>query len=150
MAFSVIRSRGSLVRPSEQTPSGTLDLSVIDRLAVLRFNIRTLHVFGHGPEVAAKVIRDGLSRALVPYYPLAGRLKESSSQGGRLQIECCGEGVWFVEASADCTLDAVNYLDGVHDVVSIPSGDLLPDHIQENQGIDPLVQMQVYVYISNN
>ncbi|XP_062144503.1 acyl transferase 4 isoform X2 [Alnus glutinosa] len=138
MAFSVTRSRGSLVRPCEETPSGTLDLSAIDRLPALRCNARTLHVFGHGPDEAARVIREGLSRALVPYYPLAGRLKESSQ--GQLQIECRGEGVWLVEASADSTLDAVNYLD---DVVSIPYDQLLPDHIPENEGIDPLVQMQV-------
>lgn len=137
MTFSVIRSSRSIVRPSEKTPHGTLDLSVIDRLPVLRCNTRTLHVFKHGPE-AARVIREALSRALVPYYPLAGKLKESSQ--GQLQIECCGEGVWFVEASADSTLDAFNYLD---DVVSIPYDELLPDIIPENEGIDPLVQFQV-------
>ncbi|KAJ6679998.1 ACYL TRANSFERASE 4 [Salix purpurea] len=77
MAFSVIRSSRGLIRPLEQTPSGILDLSVIDRLPVLRCNARTLHVFRHGPE-AAQVIREALSKALVPYYPLAGWLKESS------------------------------------------------------------------------
>lgn len=139
MTFSVIRSSRSLVRPSEKTPEGTLlDLSIIDRLPVLRCNTRTLHVFRHGPE-AARVIREALSKALVPYYPLAGKLKESSQ--GQLQIECSGEGVWFVEASADCTLYGVNYLDD--DIVSIPYDELLPDHIPENEGIDPLVQFQV-------
>ena len=128
------------------TPEGTLlDLSIIDRLPVLRCNTRTLHVFRHGPE-AARVIREALSKALVPYYPLAGKLKESSQ--GQLQIECSGEGVWFVEASADCTLYGVNYLDD--DIVSIPYDELLPDHIPENEGIDPLVQFQVNIPISYN
>ena len=146
MTFSVIRSSRSLVRPSEKTPQGTLlDLSIIDRLPVLRCNIRTLHVFRHGPE-AARVIREALSKALVPYYPLAGKLKESSQ--GQLQIECSGEGVWFVEASADCTLYGVNYLDD--DIVSIPYDELLPDHIPENEGIDPLVQLQVNIPLSYN
>ncbi|KAJ6400890.1 hypothetical protein OIU84_016337 [Salix udensis] len=104
MAFSVIRSSRGLIRPLEQTPSGILDLSVIDRLPVLRCNARTLHVFRHGPE-AAQVIREALSKALVPYYPLAGWLKESSQ--GQLQIECSAQGVLFVEASADCTLDTM-------------------------------------------
>lgn len=138
MAFSVIRSSRNTVRPHEQTPSGTLDLSAIDRLPVLRCNARTLHVFRCGPEQAARIIREALSRALVPYYPLAGRLKESSQ--GQLQIECSGEGLWFLEASADCTLHAVNDFE---DVASIPYEELLPDHIPENERIEPLVQMQV-------
>ncbi|TKY61653.1 3'-N-debenzoyl-2'-deoxytaxol N-benzoyltransferase [Spatholobus suberectus] len=137
MAMSVIRRKQGLVKPAEETPLTTLDLSVIDRLTVLRCNARTLHVFKHGPE-AARVIREALSKALVPYYPLAGRLTES--QPGCLQIECSGDGVWYVEASSDCTLHSLNFFD---DVQSIPYDDLLPDAIPESQRIDPLVQMQV-------
>ncbi|KAF5733431.1 transferase family protein [Tripterygium wilfordii] len=139
MAFSVIRSNRTLVRPFEHTPSHTLNLSFIDKLPVLRCNARTLHVFRHHPE-AADIIRQALSKALVPYYPLAGRLKESE-QCHQLQIECSGEGVWFVEASANCTLDAVSYFD---DTASIPYEDLLPpDKAAERGGVEPLVQMQV-------
>lgn len=137
MDFSVIRAARGVVQPSGETPSGMFELSFIDRLPVLRCNARTLHVFRHGHE-AAKVIREALSKALVPYYPLAGRLKESSQ--GELQIACTGEGVWFVEASADCSLDAVNYFD---DVLTVPHDELLPDHPPEIDGIDPLVLMQV-------
>ncbi|XP_065864822.1 acyl transferase 4 [Euphorbia lathyris] len=137
MDFSIIRKNGGLVKPYEQTPSETLDLSVIDRLPVLRCNTRTLHVFRHGPE-AAEVIREALSKALVPYYPLAGRLEESNN--GQLQICCGGEGVWFVEASANCTLDSVNYFDNVE---SIPYLQLLPDYVPQDEHNEPLVQMQV-------
>ncbi|KAF8394743.1 hypothetical protein HHK36_020960 [Tetracentron sinense] len=137
MALSVIRSARGIVRPSEATPSGTLDLSVIDRLPVLRCNVRTLHVFGHGVE-AAKVIKEALSKALVHYYPLAGRLKGRSQS--ELQIECSAEGVWFVEASANCSLDTVKYFD---DVLLVPYDELLPDYPSESYAIDPLVLMQV-------
>lgn len=138
MALSVIRTKGGLVKPGKETPLTTLDLSVIDRLPVLRCNARTLHVFKHGPQ-ATRVIREALSKALVPYYPLAGRLQES--QPGCLQIQCTGDGVWYVEASSHCTLQSLHFFD---DVQSIPYDDLLPDAIPESQGIDPLVQMQVY------
>ncbi|KAI4301588.1 hypothetical protein L6164_034851 [Bauhinia variegata] len=137
MALSVIRSKRSLVKPSEQTPTGILDLSVLDRIPVLRVNTRTLHVFKHGLG-AATVIREALSGALVPYYPLAGRLTQSKQ--GHLQIQCSGDGVWFVEASSSCTLHSLNYFD---DVQSIPCDHLLPDPIPETENIDPLVQMQV-------
>ncbi|KAJ7973142.1 3'-N-debenzoyl-2'-deoxytaxol N-benzoyltransferase-like [Quillaja saponaria] len=137
MAFSVIRLTKGLVRPAEETPSTILDLSVIDRLPALRCNARTLHVFKHGPE-AEIVISQALSKALVPYYPLAGRLKESNH--GYLQVECSGDGVWFVEASAGCTLESVNYFD---DVSKIPYDVLLPDQIPETENVEPLVQLQV-------
>ncbi|KDO86795.1 hypothetical protein CISIN_1g014078mg [Citrus sinensis] len=144
MALPVIRSNRSLVRPAEHTPtpSGTLDLSSIDQIPVLRCNARTLHVFkrrGPEPEAAAHVIKGALSRALVPYYPLAGRLKESSQ--GQFQVECSGDGAWFVEASAICTLDSVDYF---NDVTSIPYDQLLPDSVPKTDGdVEPLVQMQV-------
>lgn len=143
MAFSVTRTRRSTVKPAEKTAisssssTTTLDLSPIDRLHVLRCNARTLHVFKHGPE-AAIIIRKSLSKALVPYFPLAGRLIES--QNGDIQVQCSGDGVWFVEANASCSLDSVNYF---NDVESVPYDDLLPDPVPETEHIEPLVQMQV-------
>ncbi|KAK7397025.1 hypothetical protein VNO78_18190 [Psophocarpus tetragonolobus] len=136
MAMHVIRrSKGGLVKPAEETPLSTLELSAIDRLPALRCNARTLHVFKHGPE-AARIIREALSKALVPYYPLAGRLKESHP--GFLQIQCSGDGVWYVEAYSHSTLHSVNFF---HDLHSVPYDDLLPDDIPRSH--DPLVQMQV-------
>ncbi|GLT31786.1 hypothetical protein SLA2020_064950 [Shorea laevis] len=135
--FSVIRSKRSLVTPFDETPSGILDLSAIDKILVLRCYARTLHVYKHGGAEAAASIREALSKALVPYYPLAGRLKHSD-QGGDVHLECTGEGAWFVEASTDSTLDTVNYFDNV---LSIPHDELLPDQVPEEN--EPLVQMQV-------
>ncbi|KAG6388795.1 hypothetical protein SASPL_150231 [Salvia splendens] len=49
-----------------------------------------------------KIIRDAIAKALVFYYPLAGRLREHT--GRRLVVECTGQGVLFSEADADLTL----------------------------------------------
>ncbi|KAK9161861.1 hypothetical protein Syun_008202 [Stephania yunnanensis] len=153
MALSVRILSTEMVRPSEPTPTGPLNLSVIDRVPLLRFNLRMLLVFKDGDETSVKSIREALSKALVPYYPLAGRLKQSSSSDvddvdddddQDLRVFCTGEGAWFVEASADCTLDNVNYLDGstfaTHRI-------LLPDSIppadyQIAKGLQPILQMQ--------
>ncbi|KAD6120269.1 hypothetical protein R6Q59_026289 [Mikania micrantha] len=143
MEFCVTKSNGSLVVPCEPTPSETLDLSRIDRLPVLRCNARTLHVFEPiGPHGAAwSTIREALSKALVPYYPLAGRLSSDGST-----IECTSDGVWFVESSANCTLHSVDYF---KDVTTIPFDNLLPPHPSDDQGIDPLVLMQITEFEGN-
>ncbi|KAK9097463.1 hypothetical protein Sjap_022960 [Stephania japonica] len=106
-------------------------------LPSLRCYARTLHVFKDGHDASVEVIRVALSKALVPYYPLAGRLLESSED--ELHISCTG-GVWFVAASTSCTLESLNYFD---DAPSVPHDDLLPDSIPETESLDPLVLMQV-------
>ncbi|GFZ04459.1 HXXXD-type acyl-transferase family protein [Actinidia rufa] len=56
------------------------------------------------------------------------------------RLRASGEGVWFVEATADCSLDVVNDLE---DALSIPYDKLLPDRPLQSQGEDPLLLMQV-------
>ncbi|GAY55599.1 hypothetical protein CUMW_165410 [Citrus unshiu] len=50
-----------------------------------------------------KVIREAISKALVFYYPLAGRLKEGYNR--KLMVECNAKGVLFIEADANFTLE---------------------------------------------
>lgn len=140
-SLSVQRCGHNIVRPCEKTPCTILHLSPIDSLVVLRCNARTLHVFKDAPvgvEAApAAVIREALSRALVPYYPLAGRLINNNNHHYPLQLDCSSQGILFEEASSTSTLASLNYLE---DLTSIPSHLLLPD---EHESAEALVQMQV-------
>lgn len=52
-----------------------------------------------GDDDPVDVIGRALSEALVHYYPLAGRFREV--EGGKLVVDCTGEGVLFAEADAD-------------------------------------------------
>ncbi|KAI3819183.1 hypothetical protein L1987_13008 [Smallanthus sonchifolius] len=143
MELCVTKSNGKLVAPCGPTPSTVLDLSRIDRLPVLRGNVLTLHVFEPiGPRGAAwSIIREALSKALVPYYPLADHVSSDGSI-----IDCTGDGVWFVEASANCSLHSVGYF---KDVMLIPFDDLLPSHPPESQRIHPLVLIQITEFESD-
>ncbi|CAN6206716.1 unnamed protein product [Urochloa humidicola] len=106
-AFTVRRGDPVLVSPSSPTPHETKPLSDIDDGEGMRFYSSGIHLYRANPAKAgqdpATVIRDALARALVPYYPLAGRLREE--QGRKLVVDCAGQGVMFADADADLTAD---------------------------------------------
>ncbi|KAM0908823.1 hypothetical protein ACQ4PT_015171 [Festuca glaucescens] len=106
MKMEVLNS--TLVAPSEETPRTGLWLSNLD-LAGHRSHTPLVYYYP-APTPGSKEgadffspdrLRAALARALVPFYPLAGRL--DVDEDGRLQINCNGEGVLFVVARADCT-----------------------------------------------
>ncbi|KAG9444251.1 hypothetical protein H6P81_015591 [Aristolochia fimbriata] len=53
--------------------------------------------------ILASVLKEALGKALVPFYPLAGRL--GRDENGRIDIDCNGEGALFVEAETDSYID---------------------------------------------
>lgn len=105
--FNVTRKPAVLVAPSLPTPKEFLYLSNLDDQAGLRFHIPVVQFYRFDPskkgEDPARVIREGLAKALVFYYPFAGRLRDASA--GKLVVDCTGEGVLFVEADADVALE---------------------------------------------
>ncbi|CAL9087970.1 unnamed protein product [Musa acuminata var. zebrina] len=128
ISFSVTRTSCSFVAPSEPTPKDTLILSVIDRVAGLRHMVRSLHVFKHGRE-PARVIKEALSKVLVQYHPFAGRFVDC--EHGDVRVACTGEGAWFVEATANCSLEDVKCLDlplmiSKDELLPLPSPDFDP------------------------
>ncbi|CAD6341755.1 unnamed protein product [Miscanthus lutarioriparius] len=142
--FPVTRTSRSLVPPSSATPRETLRLSVIDRVAGLRHLVRSLHVFAGDNKPAAakapqaKALREALGKALVDYYPFAGRFVEA--EDGEVRVACTGEGAWFVEAAAACSLEEVRHLD--HPML-IPKEELLPEPAPDVNPLDMPLMMQV-------
>ncbi|XP_037481182.1 fatty alcohol:caffeoyl-CoA acyltransferase-like [Triticum dicoccoides] len=84
-----------LVAPSQLTPGHTLYLSNLDDQCLLRFSVEFLFVFAGAVDVDA--LRTALSRVLVDYYPLAGRL--GPGDDGKLVVDCNAEGALFGEGS---------------------------------------------------
>ncbi|MED6176217.1 hypothetical protein PIB30_085964 [Stylosanthes scabra] len=105
--FRVKRCQPELVAPATPTPQEVKLLSDIDDQEALRSHVPNIYIYRHKPSMEGKdpvkVIRDALSRTLVFYYPFAGRLREG--HGRKLMVDCTAEGVLFIEADADVTLD---------------------------------------------
>ncbi|KFK29886.1 hypothetical protein AALP_AA7G191700 [Arabis alpina] len=113
----VEKSEVVLVKPSKPTvPDVSLSLSTIDNDPYMAMILRTICVFAPNSylkdEVLVSHFLHGLSRALVLYYPLAGKIHRKS-EDNRLELNCkAGDGVPFIKATAPCTLSSLNYLEG--------------------------------------
>ncbi|GLT50804.1 hypothetical protein SLA2020_242660 [Shorea laevis] len=82
---------------------------------------------------ATDVIKESLAKILVKFYPFAGCL--AMGWDGKKQVQCTGEGVPFIEAASDNTLEElvdvsivdpvkrrqiIHYLDDVNGILDIP------------------------------
>eukprot|EP00268_Persea_americana_P065676 TRINITY_DN8812_c0_g2_i1.p1 TRINITY_DN8812_c0_g2~~TRINITY_DN8812_c0_g2_i1.p1 ORF type:complete len:436 (-),score=42.68 TRINITY_DN8812_c0_g2_i1:338-1645(-) len=105
MKMMINVKESTMVRPAQDTPRGSLWNSNVD-LVVPRMH--TPSVYFYRPNGAtnffdAQMLKEALSKALVPFYPMAGRLKRD--EDGRIEIDCNGSGVLFVEAVTDANID---------------------------------------------
>ncbi|XP_044445570.1 putrescine hydroxycinnamoyltransferase 1 isoform X3 [Triticum aestivum] len=101
----------SFVTPAADTPSRALPLSPFDLMLANRGYTPLVH-FYRRPETACDDFFDvtrlktALGKALVPFYPLAGRLRAGADS--RLQIDCNGKGMLFLVAQCRLTMDDFN------------------------------------------
>ncbi|RDX61945.1 Omega-hydroxypalmitate O-feruloyl transferase, partial [Mucuna pruriens] len=104
--LNIKKGEATRVQPAEETEKGPYFLSNLDQNIAVP--VRTVYCFksaSRGNEDAARVIRDALSRILVPYYPMAGTLVISSE--GKLMVDNPGKGALFVEAEANCDIQEI-------------------------------------------
>nr|XP_043633452.1 shikimate O-hydroxycinnamoyltransferase-like [Erigeron canadensis] len=95
----------TMVRPSEETLKIKLWRSNLD-LVVSNYHVQLLYFYRHNGTTNffdIKVLKEALSKVLVSFYPLAGRFKEDKD--GRMEIDCQGQGVLFVEAESDGVME---------------------------------------------
>ncbi|KAL2348768.1 hypothetical protein Fmac_002768 [Flemingia macrophylla] len=102
--FSVRQGEVQMVVPAKVTPNEVKHLSDIDDdQEGLRMHISFIMLYKCNSSEPAKVIKRGISEALVEYYPLAGRMREGPNR--KLMVECSAEGILFLEAEADVALE---------------------------------------------
>ncbi|XP_028800205.1 benzyl alcohol O-benzoyltransferase [Neltuma alba] len=108
LSFTVRRCQPELIAPAKATPREVKLLSDIDDQEGLRFQIPVIQFYRYNASMRGKdpvkVIRKGLAETLVFFYPFAGRLLEGPNR--KLMVDCNGDGVLFIEADADITLEA--------------------------------------------
>ncbi|XP_049386850.1 methanol O-anthraniloyltransferase-like [Solanum stenotomum] len=143
MPISITHHKPKLVVPSIITPHEIKHLSEIDDQGSTRFHVSILMFYKYNSLMEdkdpAKIIKDGLSKTLVFYYPLAGRLIEGPNK--KLMVNCNGEGVLFIEADANVELDKLG--DSIKP--PCPYLDLLLHNVPGSDGIIgcPLLLIQV-------
>ncbi|GFY83976.1 hypothetical protein Acr_03g0007500 [Actinidia rufa] len=85
-----------------------------DQEGLLRVQIPVIQFYRNDPSMRGrdpvKVIREAIAKTLVFYYPFSGRLREGPTR--KLMVECTSEGVVFIEADADVTLE--QFRDSLH------------------------------------
>ncbi|OIW07419.1 hypothetical protein TanjilG_19260 [Lupinus angustifolius] len=106
------------VKPSSSIPSSILSLSDFDHrtdcngIGQIIFVYQSSNIDSSNNKLDPFfVIKEALSKALLYYYPLAGRLVENGD--GKLSVHLePNHGVPLIEAIANCYLSSLQYLDG--------------------------------------
>ncbi|KAK8641061.1 hypothetical protein V6N13_010491 [Hibiscus sabdariffa] len=99
----------SMIGPAQHTPKLTHWLSNLD-MVMTTFHVPMLFFYkpnGSSDFFKPQVLKEALSKALVPFYPMAGRL--GCDENGRFEIICNAEGVLWVKAE---TISTINDLGG--------------------------------------
>ncbi|KAG4961678.1 hypothetical protein JHK87_038311 [Glycine soja] len=97
--------QSTMVRPAEETPRRALWNSNVD-LVVPNFHTPSVYFYrpnGVSNFFDAKVMKEALSKVLVPFYPMAARLRRDDD--GRVEIYCDAQGVLFVEAETTAAIE---------------------------------------------
>lgn len=101
----VVITSSYTVVPSEPTPKCCLWLSGSDQINAWT-HVPTIYIYRphppHQTQGAIHTLKHSLAKMLVPYYPLAGRLRWIG--GGRLEADCNAMGVTLLQAQSSKTI----------------------------------------------
>ncbi|GFQ07206.1 shikimate o-hydroxycinnamoyltransferase [Phtheirospermum japonicum] len=132
--------KSTMVKPIVATPNTNLWISNLDVQMPTDYHTLILYFYrytGGANFFDPAALKAALGRALVEFYPVAGRLMKRP-ENGRIEINCNGEGVLLVEAECDGEMDDLG------DFGPKPELGLIPT-VDYSQGIStyPLCLFQV-------
>ena len=142
--------RAKLVVPESKTPNHVLWNSNVD-LVIPRIHTSSVYFYKkpllHDININNdffnyETLEDALAKALVPFYPMAGRLLPDHPNG-RIHIDCNAQGVLLVEAHANVVIDDFGDFTPTHSLKQ-----LIPN-VTYTQDIStyPLLLLQVCSFI---
>ncbi|KAF5746004.1 putative Anthranilate N-benzoyltransferase protein [Tripterygium wilfordii] len=109
----LVTLKGShMVKPTEPT-SGNLSLSEWDQIgtinhaSIIYFYQKPCQKWLTSSDSIVNSLKDSLSKILVTFYPLAGRLRRIGR--GRLELDCNDAGVELIEAESNANLEDFGY-----------------------------------------
>ncbi|XP_021289170.1 shikimate O-hydroxycinnamoyltransferase-like [Herrania umbratica] len=103
--MEITMKESTMVCPAEETPNQRLWVSNMDLVMTL-YHISTVYFYkpnGSSDFFDTKLLKESLSKILVPFYPVAGRL--GYDENGRLEIICNAKGVLFIETETTSIMD---------------------------------------------
>ncbi|KAI4357060.1 hypothetical protein L6164_001034 [Bauhinia variegata] len=110
------------VFPSQPTPKGPFCLSDCDQMApwthvptICIYKLK--HNHNYNIDDFVERMRESLSKILVYYYPLAGRVRRI--EGGRLELDCNEMGVTFLQAESPKSLDEYGNFEPNHTIAEL-------------------------------
>lgn len=96
--------KSTMVCPAKETPKGHFWLSKLDMMVRSPYT-HTKVLFLYSPPTSSSncfdpnIMKEALGRALVPFYPMAGRLI-FNEENSRYEIDCNAKGALFIEAES--------------------------------------------------
>ncbi|CAM8933559.1 unnamed protein product [Rhodiola kirilowii] len=108
LVFKVTRRAPELISPAKPTPRELKHLSDIDDQEGLRFQIPVIQFYrsshlGRGRD-PVNVIREAIRASVGVLLPVRGEV-DGGGMDRKLAVDCTGEGVMFIEAEADVSID---------------------------------------------
>lgn len=96
----------TIICPAQETPKHCLQVSDLDLIVPSNY-VPTVYFYRRPSDCTnffeVGLLKEALSKVLVPFYPVAGRLQKD--ENGKIEIICNGEGVSFLEAETSCAID---------------------------------------------
>nr|URX65364.1 shikimate O-hydroxycinnamoyltransferase [Gymnema sylvestre] len=136
-AMEVVIKNSHIVKPAESiTPDDEIMyVSDCDQVKPLT-HAPTIYVYKPTTEISIKdaihILKDSLSKALVTFYPLAGRLHWISGGGGRVELHCKSKGASVLEAESHLKIDDLgDFLPSPVISSLLPSVDLINTPIED-------------------
>lgn len=146
----------TMVTPAKATPVRSLWNSSLD-LIMPRVHTPTIYLYrpnGSPNFFEPQLLKDALAKALVPFYPMAGRI--CLDVDSRVEINCTCQGALFVAAETCSVLDDLGDFAPTTELkLLIPSVDYSQDissyplHVQVHTSILVLVRTRSFSVIQN-